>query len=127
MFVPAATGTVADSSGAIVASATVIAENSNTGVKTTVNPTLVGELSKGVGRAQVGPTGVNYFDGLNWVPDPAVANLTTAQGLRARLTTDRPECGETFPDQRVQELRASRRFHRRLQLAAVGRPQSQYQ
>ena len=36
------TGTVADSSGAIVASATVVAENINTGVKTTVNTNEAG-------------------------------------------------------------------------------------
>jgi hypothetical protein len=49
-------------------------------------PTLVGNLSKGFGNVKVGPNGVIYFDGLQTVTDPAVAGITTQQGLQARST-----------------------------------------
>jgi hypothetical protein len=49
-------------------------------------PNLVGNLSKGAGTVTIGPTGVNYFNGFGQITDPAVAGITTAQGLRDRST-----------------------------------------
>ncbi|MBL8206620.1 MAG: carboxypeptidase regulatory-like domain-containing protein [Blastocatellia bacterium] len=49
-------------------------------------PNLVGPLPKGAGVVKFDATGVIYFDGLKQVTDPAVANITTAQGLQARST-----------------------------------------
>jgi hypothetical protein len=49
-------------------------------------PNLVGTLPKGAGGVYIDATGVTYFNGLQQVTDPAVANITTAQGLQARST-----------------------------------------
>jgi hypothetical protein len=49
-------------------------------------PNLVGPLPKGTGIVTIDPTGVTYFNGLQQITDPAVANITTAQGLQARST-----------------------------------------
>ena len=65
---------------------TVSAARSSLNQFTDNTPALVGDLSKGFGTVKVGPTGVKYFDGLQSVTDPAVAGLTTLQGLQARST-----------------------------------------
>jgi hypothetical protein len=49
-------------------------------------PNLVGPLPKSAGKVQKIDNGVIYFTGFQSVVDPAVANLTTAQGLQGRST-----------------------------------------
>jgi hypothetical protein len=49
-------------------------------------PNLLGALPKSTGAVKINPTGVTYFNGLQQVTDPAVANITTAQGLQSRST-----------------------------------------
>ncbi|MGH9838663.1 MAG: carboxypeptidase regulatory-like domain-containing protein, partial [Blastocatellia bacterium] len=49
-------------------------------------PALVGKLSKGFGTAKVTDNGVVYFNGLQQATDPAVATITTQQGLQDRST-----------------------------------------
>lgn len=65
---------------------TLSAERSSLNQFTDNTPTLVGNLSKGFGNVKVAPNGVKYFDGLQQVTDPAVAIITTQQGLQARST-----------------------------------------
>ena len=49
-------------------------------------PTLVGSLPPGTGTVTRTANGVVYFSGLTQVTDPAVAGITTLQGLQARST-----------------------------------------
>ncbi len=64
----------------------LVAARSSLNQFTDNTPTLVGNLSGGFGKVKVGPNGVTYFDGLQQVTDPAVATITTLQGLQARST-----------------------------------------
>src|SRR5207249_11011930 len=47
-------------------------------------PLLVGSLPKNTGHVKRTDNGVVYFDGLQQVSDPAIANLTTMQSLNSR-------------------------------------------
>src|ERR1051326_3173223 len=49
-------------------------------------PTLVGALPKSTGHVTRTSDGVVYFDSLQQVKDPAIANLTTSQSLAQRST-----------------------------------------
>lgn len=49
-------------------------------------PVAVGPLAKSTGSLRRTGQGAGYFDGLRQAPDPSIAGLTTAQGIRERST-----------------------------------------
>ena len=49
-------------------------------------PVLVGPFPANLGKVKKVNDGIVFFNGLQQIPDPSVANITTLQGLQARST-----------------------------------------
>jgi hypothetical protein len=61
--------------------------NPNTGALTTVStPHIVGDFPKSAGEVTRLANGVNYFPGIRQIADPAVAGVTSANGLNGQFS-----------------------------------------